>query len=168
MKRQSLKGQAALLTCVNALVRGLGFILHVVLSRMLGAEALGVMELSHSAHMLSITPVTAGLPAAVSRLTAVRRDSAALRAGRGLALRMSAVLIPLWVILSPVVAYLLGDERTLLPLWVFTPCIAVLGLTAVYSGYCYGWGSVWPPALGTLLEQALRFGVSAALLLLLP
>ncbi|MBQ9196915.1 MAG: hypothetical protein IJ157_06685, partial [Clostridia bacterium] len=131
MKSQSVKAQAALLTCVNALVRGLGFGLHVALSRILGAEALGVMELSHSAHMLSVAPVTAGLPAAVSRLTAVRGDAAALRAGRSLALRMSAALIPLWLLLSPWTARLLGDIRTLPPLLAFAPSVAVQGLTAV-------------------------------------
>ena len=168
MKSQSVKAQAALLTCVNALVRGLGFGLHVALSRILGAEALGVMELSHSAHMLSVAPVTAGLPAAVSRLTAVRGDAAALRAGRSLALRMSAALIPLWLLLSPWTARLLGDIRTLPPLLAFAPSVAVQGLTAVYSGYCYGLGDAWPPALATLTEQALRFLLSAGLLLLLP
>ena len=168
MKAQSVRRQAAVLTGANALVRALGFVLHVALGRMLGAQALGVMELGHSAHMLSIVPVTAGLPLAVSRLTAQSSDSRALRAGRDLVWRMSAVLIPLWALLAPLMARLLGDARTLLPLWVFTPCIAVLGLSAVYSGYCYGRSSAWPPALSTLLEQTLRFALSAALLLALP
>ena len=95
-----------MLACGNAAVRAMGFALRVALSRWLGAEALGVMELAHSAHMLSIVPVTAGLPAAVSRLTALRRDDSALRAGRGLALRMSAVLTPLWALAAPAVAWL--------------------------------------------------------------
>lgn len=168
MKRQSVARQTVVLTCANALVRALGFALHVALSRMLGAEALGLMELSHSAHLLSIVPVTAGLPAAISRLTALRRDASALRAGRSLALRISAVLIPLWVILSPTLARLLGDDRVLPLLWIFTPCIAVLGLSAVYNGYCYGLGKAWPPALSTLTEQALRFALTAGALALLP
>ena len=81
MKRGSLKGQALVLAGSNAVVRALGFLLHVVLSRLLGPQALGVMELAHNVHMLSIVPVTAGLPLAVSRLTAQREDAAALRAG---------------------------------------------------------------------------------------
>ena len=168
MRGNSLKRQAAILSCVNALVRALGFALHIVLGRLLGAEALGVMELSQSAHMLSITPVTAGLPLAVSRATAQRRGGEALAAGRSLALRMSAVLLPLWLLLSPALSLLLGDARTLPALWVFTPCILLLGLSSVYSGYCYGLGRVWPPALSTLTEQLVRFSLSALLLLSLP
>ena len=167
-KGQSVRRQATVLTCANGLVRALGFALHILLSRLLGAEALGVMELSHSAHMLSIAPVTAGLPLAVSRLTARRGDGAPLASGRSLALRISAALIPLWALAAPFIAGLLGDGRTLLPLWAFTPCIALLGLSAVYNGYCYGRGLAWPPALGTLTEQGLRFLLSAALLLSLP
>ncbi len=168
MKQHSVRYQAAVLTCTNALVRGLGFVLRIALGRLLGAQALGVMELGHSAHMLSIAPVTAGLPLAVSRLTARDNDSRALAAGRSLVYRISAVMIPLWVILSPMLAYLLGDMRTLLPLWVFTPCILVLGLSAVYNGYCYGRGLAWPPALSELSEQVVRFALAVTLLLALP
>ena len=168
MKRGSLKGQALVLAGSNAVVRALGFLLHVVLSRLLGPQALGVMELAHNVHMLSIVPVTAGLPLAVSRLTAQREDAAALRAGRSLVLRAGAVLLPLWALTAPLTAQLLGDRRTLPPLLAFTPCILVLGLSAVYNGYCYGCGAAWPPALGTLSEQVLRFLLAAGLLTALP
>ena len=128
MREHKIWRQTAVLTCANAITRGAGFVLRVVLSRMLGAQAMGVMTLSHSAHMLFITPVTAGLPLAVSRITARHADARALRAGRSLALRASAVLIPLWLLLAPLMAYALGDLRVLPSLWVFTPCLAVLGL----------------------------------------
>ena len=147
MREHKIWRQTAVLTCANAITRGAGFVLRVVLSRMLGAQAMGVMTLSHSAHMLFITPVTAGLPLAVSRITARHADARALRAGRSLALRASAVLIPLWLLLAPLMAYALGDLRVLPSLWVFTPCLAVLGLSAVYNGFCYGLGRAWPPAL---------------------
>ena len=111
MKEHKIWRQTAVLTCANAITRGAGFVLRVVLSRMLGAQAMGVMTLSHSAHMLFITPVTAGLPLAVSRITARHADARALRAGRSLALRASAVLIPLWLLLAPLMAYALGDLR---------------------------------------------------------
>ena len=81
MREHKIWRQTAVLTCANAITRGAGFVLRVVLSRMLGAQAMGVMTLSHSAHMLFITPVTAGLPLAVSRITARHADARALRAG---------------------------------------------------------------------------------------
>jgi len=168
MKRRSVKQQAAVLMGANVFTRALGFALRVMMSRLMGAEALGVMELSHSAHMLSIAPVTAGLPMAVSRMTARDGHDAALRAGRQLIMRVSAVCLPLWLVLSPALAWLLGDLRVLPALWAFTPCMVILGLSAVYNGYCYGMGNAWPPALSEMLEQTLRIALTAALLLGLP
>ena len=165
MRRQSVKRQAAVLACANGAVRALGFLLHVILGRMLGAEALGIFELAHSAHMLAVTPVTAGLPTAVSRLTARRGDGAALAAGRRLAMRAGLALTLLWLALSPGIAGLLGDPRTLPALWVFAPCVLFSGLGAVYHGFCYGQGKAWPPAWATLTEQAARFLLCAPLLI---
>ena len=62
--------QALILTLGNGLTRGLGFVLRLLLARRMGAQALGVMEMANSVGMLALTPVTAGIPSAVSRLTA--------------------------------------------------------------------------------------------------
>jgi stage V sporulation protein B len=70
MKKESLKRQAMITACCGALVRAMGFGLRLWISRLLGAEALGVTELASGAHMLALTPAAAGLPSAVSRLTA--------------------------------------------------------------------------------------------------
>lgn len=164
MKEQSVKRQATVLTGANIITRAMGFFLRVALGRLMGAQALGVMELSHSAHMLSIAPVTAGLPMAVSRLTARDGGRGALHAGDSLVLRVSLIWMPVWALFSPLIAYLLGDMRVLPALWAFTPCILILGLSGVRNGYCYGAGNAWPPALSELIEQLLRCALSIALL----
>ena len=91
----SLTKQTITLTLANAYTRGLGFLLRLALARIMGAEALGMMELTSSVSMLALTPVTAGTPVAVSRMTA-RHPSCdqrqVLLAGRSLVLRMAAVL----------------------------------------------------------------------------
>ena len=62
MSGESLKKQALLTAGGGALTRAMGFGLRLFLSRTLGAEALGIMELASGAHMLALTPGTAGLP----------------------------------------------------------------------------------------------------------
>lgn len=168
MKKRSLGGQAAVLAGANLLTRGMGFILRVAMGRMLGAQAMGIISLSHSAHMLCIAPLTAGLPMAVSRITAREGDDRALRAGRRMVLGLCAVMLPLWLLLCPLMARWLGDMRTLPALWVFAPCMVAIGLSAVYNGYCYGCGEAWPPALGEMAEQGARLLLTAALVWLLP
>ena len=68
MKAVGAKKQTVFLTGVNAVVRALGLLMRVMLSRLLGAEIMGIAELAQGVHMLAITPLTSGLPLAISRM----------------------------------------------------------------------------------------------------
>ncbi len=168
MRKQSLFKQAAVLSGANTVVRALGFAMRIWLSRVMGAEAIGVMELASSAHMLWIAPVTSGIPMAVSREAAAGHGEEALRAGRRLGLTISLWMLPFILLLSPVIAKILGDARTLPALLLYAPCLPILALSAAYGGYCYGAGDTVPPSVSELVEQFVRFGVCAAVLLLVP
>lgn len=163
----SLKKQALVLTVANAYTRALGFVLRLFCARLMGAEAIGVMEMSSSAVMLAITPVTAGVPTAMSRLTAQKGadERAVLKAGLSLVKRLSMVLTPAMLVLSPLIAWMLGDMRTLPSILVTVPCIALLGLCAVYSGWFYGRDDASTPALNECAEQTVRCLLAFALLL---
>lgn len=163
----SMKKQALILTLANAYTRALGFVLRLVTARLMGAEAMGVMELSTSGIMLAITPVTAGIPTAMSRLTAQPGSdrSAVLRAGLSLVRYLSALLIPAVLLLSPGMAWLLGDWRTLPSLLTSAPTVLLLGLCAVYSGWCCGVQDMRTPALNECAEQTVRCLLCMALLL---
>ena len=165
----SLKKQALVLTLANAYTRALGFVLRLVSARLMGAEAVGVMEMSSSGVMLAITPVTAGIPTAMSRLTARRGadEGAVLQAGLSLVKRLSLWLIPLMLLASPGMAWVLGDFRTLPAMWVCLPCIPLLGLCAVYSGWFYGRDDAATPAFNECIEQTVRCALALALLLTL-
>jgi len=166
----ALKKQALILTAANAYTRALGFALRLITARLMGAEALGVMELSSSAIMLAITPVTAGIPTAMSRLTARRGtdERAVLRSGLSLIRRMSLLLIPALLVLSPAMAWLLGDLRTLPAILASAPAVLLLGICAVYSGWFYGRSNVKTPALNECAEQTVRCLMCVALLLFFP
>jgi len=55
--------------------------------------------------------------------------------------------------------------RTVPPVICSAPGILLLGLCSVYCGYCYGQDSMLRPALNECTEQAVRFALSALLLL---
>lgn len=161
------KKQTAFLTAVNGVVRALGLLMRVLLSRLLGAEIMGIMELSSSVHMVAITPLTSGLPTAISRMTAKAAPANRVRplmAGLWMARVASAVLIPLLWLLSPQIARAMGDVRVLPSLWFTAPCILILGYSAAYNGYCYGVGQSALPAVSELIEQLGRFTFTFALL----
>ena len=154
----SLKKQALVLTVANAYTRALGFVLRLVTARLMGAQALGVMELASSAVMLAITPVTAGVPTAMSRLTAQKgaNQQAVLQAGLSLVKRLTAWLVPGMLLLSPAIAWVLGDMQTLPSILTSLPMIGLLGLCAVYSGWFYGCDDAVTPALSECAEQTVR------------
>lgn len=165
--KASLKRQASLLAFANLFTRGLGFCLHLLFARMMGAEALGVMGMAHSVWALALTPVSAGIPTAMSRLTAQRpacdRENV-LRAGLSYEYRVSLFIMPLLLLFAPLFAYLLGDMRTLPAIAVATPAMLCFGLCSVYSGYCFGMQNMRTPAIGECVEQTVRFVAAFALL----
>lgn len=168
MNRQSLKSQAALITGSGAAVRALGFLMRLYVSRRLGAEAMGLMELASGVHALALTPVL-GLTGAVSRLTARAENERAgqrvLFAGRQTARRIAWLIMPLLLIFSPWIARWMGDERVLPSLWFSAPCVLFIGLSGVYDGFCLGKSSAFAPSMSELSEQIAR---GAALIALSP
>ena len=165
---QTLKKQALTLTIANGFTRGLGFLFRLMTARLMGAEAIGVMELSASAAMLALTPATAGLPTAMSRMTARPNadQSAVLRAGLSLNRRIALVMMPLLLLLAPGMAWLLSDFRTLPAILISIPAVFLLGCCAVYSGWFYGRGDMLTPAQCECSEQIVRFVGSLVLLLI--
>ena len=162
MNRRLLVRQTLFLSGSHFVVRVIGFVMRIWLSREMGAAAMGLVELAHSAQMLLITPVVSGLPAAVSRLSAKATDDPAkqtrvLRCGMALALIVSVPLCLLAFLLRESIALWLGDVRTLPALIIYLPCIPVLGVSCALNGYYYGTGRPVPPALSELLEQVVRF-----------
>lgn len=169
--KNGAKKQTIFLTAINGIVRALGLILRVLLSRALGAEIMGIAELAQSVHMLAITPLTSGLPMAVSRITAKAKSEdkeRPLLAGISLVRIASLMLIPLFLLLSPWISRAMGDIRVLPSLWFSAPCILILGYSAVYNGYCYGRELSRIPALSELIEQVARLSISLLLIALLP
>lgn len=170
MKIQGAKKQTVFLTMVNGVVRALGLTMRVLLSRKLGAEIMGIMELAQSVHMVAITPLTSGLPAAISRLTAKSsktNKTVFLCAGLKLVRLCSLILIPILCLFSSPIAHWIGDQRVLPSLWFTAPCILILGYSAVYNGYCYGENLSVLPAVSELIEQLGRFAITFLLLELL-
>lgn len=167
MRLEGARKQTVFLTAINGVVRALGLFLRVLLSRYLGAEIMGLAELAQSVHMIAITPLTSGLPMAISRITAKadeRDKHKPLLAGLSLARYASAAMIPLMLILSPWLARLMGDARVMPSLWLTAPCVLVLGFSAAYNGYCYGREQSVYPALSELIEQVGRLAIAYLLL----
>lgn len=170
MNMRTLVVQTMFLSASHFVVRVIGFIMRIWLSRELGALAMGLVELASSAQMLLISPIVSGLPAAMSRMCAKSNTAEQvriLRSGVLLSLLVSLPLTVLAFVLRTPICLWLGDVRTMPALLIYLPCLPVLGVSCALNGYCYGSGKPVPPALSEILEQIVRFFLTIRLLTLL-
>ena len=171
-------GQGALfLTALSGVSQLLGFGYRVLLSRMAGAEVMGLYQLIMPVYSVLLSLTAVGLTAAISNLT-----SQYLALGNRKAVGQTVntclrifflVLVPLGegVILGSdaISVYLLGDARTQLGLVLLVPCAALTGVENFHKHVFYGSALVRAPAVVELLEQFVRtIAVLGLLWLFLP
>lgn len=166
---------AVFLTLISAVSQLLGFGYRVALSRLVGAQVMGLYQLIMPAYSVLMSLTAIGLTAAVSNLSArwlAQRNLRAARQTVGLSLRWfllaAAVVGGVSIVLyDPISVYLLGDARTQLGLVLLVPCVMLTGVENVHKYFFYGSGKVRPPALVELTEQFVRAGAVLGLLVLL-
>ena len=172
--QSAARRSVVLLTVLGALSQLLGFGYRVALSRMVGAEVMGLYQLVMPAFSVLLSLTAVGLTAAVSNLTS---QYLAWENSRGAAQIVGSCLRWLFLLILPVGAavilfsdpisvYLLGDARTQLGLMLLVPCAALTGVENIHKHFFYGAGLVGPPAVVELLEQLVRTAAVLGLLAL--
>lgn len=176
LNTKSLIYGTLMLTLANFLVRLLGFVYRVFLSRILQPQGMGLFQLIFPVYMTAVTLTSSGIPVAVSRMVAERKAVGDYRGiGRVVSIALVSVTI-LSVSLSALILiniysishHLLQDPRTQLSLFIYSPCIVIVGLGAVLKGYFYGVKNVHPPALSGMVEQIIRIGLVMMLFYWMP
>lgn len=164
-----------LLTVTGVLSQLVGFVYRILLTRLAGAEILGLYQLILPLYSVLLSLTSVGLTTGVSNLSAKYEalgNRRAVRQVRGEALRLFFLLALLPCVLLPVLSdsvsvYILGDARTRLGLILLVPCLLLTGTENLHKHYFYGTGRVLPPAITDLLEQILKAAVILGLLLIL-
>lgn len=163
------------LTVTGVLGQGIGFVYRIFLTRLAGAEILGLYQLILPIYSVLLSLTSVGLTTAVSNLSAwyeALGNRRAVYQVRGQALKLFFLLavLPCAVLLvcsDGVSVYLLGDARTRLGLMLLVPCLLLTGTENLHKHYFYGTGRVAPAALTELGEQVLRAGFILSLLVVL-
>ncbi|WP_243421250.1 putative polysaccharide biosynthesis protein [Pseudoflavonifractor phocaeensis] len=176
-RRTSMVYGTLVLTGTGIAGQFLGFLYRILLSRLIGAEVMGLYQLIMPVYSVLMSLTAVGLTAAVSNLTAsysARGDwgtaGQVLRRCMGCFLILFAVLAGITALLyDPISVYLLGDARTQTGLLLLLPCVLLTGVENLHKHFFYGGGRVGPPALVELWEQVIRaIAVLGLLVLFLP
>ena len=146
----SAGGSALFLTGLSALSQVLGFFYRVGLSRLVGAQVMGLYQLVMPVYAVLMSVAATGLTAAVSNLSArylaLGNPRAVKQTVRSGLVLFAGVLLPLGVVL-------------------LVPCVALTGVENIHKHFFYGTGRVRAPAVVELLEQIIRAGAVLGLLL---
>lgn len=164
-----------ILTAANFIVRILGFIYRIFLSRMIGAQGMGLVQLIFPVYFITVTLTSSGIPVAVSRIVAQRKaihDERGIKRTVFLASILVAIIgtaVSLLVVLNAntIAVDILQDVRTKNALLIFFPCILITGIGAILKGYFYGTKNIHPPAFAEIAEQLVRIIFVSGLLLYL-
>ena len=154
----------AVLTLTGVLSQVVGFVYRILLTRLAGAEILGLYQLILPVYSVLLSLTSVGLTTGVSNLSAWYQALGNQRVidqvrGQAVKLFLLLALVPCGLLLlfsDGVSVYLLGDARTRLGLMLLVPCLVLTGIENLQKHYFYGTGRVCPAAVTELIEQILR------------
>ncbi len=169
MKR-NLFQVATLITVLSILERGLGFFYRVALSRLLGAEGVGLYQIALSVFAVFLTIGSGGIPITVSRFIQKGKaegksdENAVTTAGFWASLILTLPVLLLFLFFQDQFSFLFTDKRCV-PLF----SILLIGLVfsclyAVIRGRFWGEKSFLLPSLIELIEEAVMVIVGVLLL----
>ncbi|MGL5314640.1 MAG: polysaccharide biosynthesis protein [Peptostreptococcaceae bacterium] len=164
MKIPNLVLSTIILFLSNIIVRALGFLYKIFLSRSMGETGLGIYYILFNFLMICIALTTTGIPTALSCL--VSKKNAIKDKHSSNVLFISTLYISFFISLaiSLIVSFnakylslkLLKDADLNLFVLAICPAIVVITISNVLRGYYYGLKDVTVPALGQVLEQIVR------------
>ena len=154
----------AVITAFAVATRAIGFVFRIFLSRILGAELLGVYQIAFAFFMIFLTMVSTGLPLAISKRVATKQSGGVITAGLIIGLGTSVVACFIVLLLSSFMGFLFTDERSIAILIALVPSVMAASVYSVIRAVWWGKRSYFLLGFTELLEQILRVVVFAIML----
>lgn len=173
---QFFKG-TLILTAAGIVVKGIGSLNWIFLSRVLGGEGIGIYQMAFPLYLLALSISSAGIPVAISIITAEKIAQRDYR-GANRVFHLSFILLIVTGLGLSVLLYsgagwlieqrIIRDPRAYYSLIALSPAIFLVTLISSFRGYLQGWQIMTPTAVSQIIEQLFRVGamlVFASLLL---
>ncbi len=166
--RTTVFATATIVTALSIAERSLGFLYRIVLSRLLGAEGLGLYQVALSVFSVFLTIGTGGIPITVSRLIAKSKaennpldERRAVGAGLFLSLALTLPVSLILLIFPKIVGFLFADGRGLAVFRILIIGLVFSSLYAVFRGSFWGNKRFLLPSILEISEEAVMviFGV---------
>lgn len=163
-KSTFLKG-ALILTIAGVIVKVIGSVNRILLSRLLGGEGIGLYQMAYPIYQLALSISSAGIPIAISIIVA---EKVALSDFRG-ANRVFRISLGLLAVTGLIFTFLLyfgagwlidqhfvRDARAYYAIAALAPAIFFVTVLSSYRGYFQGMQMMTPTAVSQIFEQLCR------------
>ena len=164
MRKTKLLKNAFILTLTAFMLKFLGMLLRIFMSNTIGAEGIGLYQLTLSIYAMASTFATAGVSTAVIRIiTDELINGSKLSVNR--ALKKSLIIsftlgltstILIFIFAEPIGKNLLNDVRTIPALKVLVLAFPFMSVTSCLKGYFMATKNVTTPSNAQLFEQIVR------------
>lgn len=172
-----LKG-TLILTIAGVVVKVIGSLNWIILSRVLGGEGIGLYQMAFPIYLLALSISSAGIPTAISIITAEKLAFNDYR-GANSVFRISLTVLTVSGLLFSLLMYFgaewlisfrfIRDPRAYYSLVALSPAIFFVTILSSFRGYLQGWQIMTPTALSQIVEQLFRvFTMIIFATLLLP
>ena len=167
MKEQTLMVSTLILTATSFFTRTIGMISIIFLSHILGAEGIGIYELTMSVYTTAVAFASAGFSVSVSKLVAEELGRKAshnianiMRIAFTFALSLSFFISILLFIGAPYLAkYIIHDSNASIGLRLLSISIPFISCSSCFKGYFYATKKTVFPASADILEQIVKMGL---------
>lgn len=162
-KGSFIKG-AVILTAAGLIARFMGFAYRVILTRIIGAEGMGLYQMAYPIYTVLLVISRSGIPVALAKLIAdkiaAKKRKEAYKIFR-IARKMSFVVglgasIIMALAAKPLISLLSLDPRSYYAVLAISPAIFIVSIMASYRGFFQGLQDMVPTAKSQILEQFIR------------
>ena len=159
-----LKG-TLILTISSIVVKVIGSLNWIILSRVLGGEGIGLYQMGFPIYLMAITVSSAGIPVAISIITAEKLANKDYRGAKRVFNVSLRLLLISGLIFSSALYFgaswlidhhFIRDSRAYYSIIALAPAVFFVTFLASFRGYMQGWQIMTPTACSEIVEQLTR------------
>lgn len=167
MKNNIFLKSAITLLFGGAITKILGFILKIIITRLIGTEGIALYSLVTPTYSLFITIAILSYPIAISKCIAEEksRSKSILLSVIPVSILINLVTILIIYFIAPIISiHLLKEPRTYYPLLACALTLPFISLSSIVKGYYWGKQRMLPYMISNVCEQLLRISILVYLL----
>lgn len=173
-KSNFIKG-AAILTAAGLAARFMGFAYRIILTRIIGAEGMGLYQMAYPIYTVLLVVSRSGIPVALAKLIADKIAAGkkkeaykVFKVARKMSIFIGLIIsIIMALIAKPLISFLELDPRSYYAVLAISPAIFIVSIMAAYRGFFQGLQDMVPTAKSQIMEQFVRMFTMISLVIVL-